>query len=145
MCSSDLFFEGPNSIGGSDAYFNEAIKYAVGLSVAGRGELCYRDIEYMAIGIPMLRFEYRSELYKKLLPDYHYISVPYPNNMPLDNGLPTDRLGLQEHSEMLLDKYLEVCKNTEFLNFISKNAIEYYDNYLAEKNSLLSTLEILGL
>ena len=138
-------FTGPYSIGGSNNYFEDLINHTVGLSVAGRGEFCYRDIEYMAIGIPMLRFEYRSELYKKLLPDYHYISVPYPNNMPLDNGLPTDRLGLQEHSEMLLDKYLEVCKNTEFLNFISKNAIEYYDNYLAEKNSLLSTLEILGL
>ena len=142
---NNKFFEGPNSIGGSDAYFNEAIKYAVGLSVAGRGELCYRDIEYMAIGIPMLRFEYRSELYKKLIPNYHYISVPYPENMPLDNGLPTDRLGLKEHSEMLLNKYLEVYKDIEYLQFIANNAQEYYLNYLSLDNSIRLTLEILDL
>ena len=65
--------------------------------------------------------------------------------MPLDNGLPTDRLGLKEHSEMLLNKYLEVYKDIEYLQFIANNAQEYYLNYLSLDNSIRLTLEILDL
>jgi hypothetical protein len=138
-------FIGPNSIGSSEIYFRDVIQYKVGLSVSGRGEFCYRDIEYMAIGIPILRFEYRSEMYHKLIPDYHYISIPYPEDMPLDNGLPTDRLGMRRHAQMIENKFLEVCNNIEYLKYISENAKNYYDNYLTLKNSIDLTLNILNL
>lgn len=136
---------GPNYIGGSDPYFEEAIKHSVGLSVAGRGEFCYRDIEYMAIGIPMIRFEYRSELYYKLIPNYHYIAIEYPNDMPRNNGLSTDRLGLKHHAELLENKFYKVIKDKDFLNFISNNAKKYYDKYLTLNNSINLTLEILNI
>jgi hypothetical protein len=136
---------GPNSIGGSDPYFNDAIHHIMGLSIAGRGEFCYRDIEYMAIGIPMIRFEYQSELYRPLIPDYHYISIPYPEDMPLNNGLPTDRLGMRQHAQMIENKFLNVLNDIEYLKYISDNAKKYYDNYLTLKNSIDLTLNLLNL
>ena len=136
---------GPHSIGGSEIYFNDAIQHSVGLSVAGRGEFCYRDIEYMAIGIPMIRFEYRSELYSPLIPNYHYISLSYPDDMPLMNGLPSDRLGLEHHARSIEQKFLEVSKDQEFLNFVSNNAKIHYDQYLSNSNNIKTTFEILNI
>lgn len=136
---------GPSSIGGSDPYFGDAIHHIMGLSIAGRGEFCYRDIEYMAIGIPMIRFKYQSELYYPLIPNYHYIAITYPDDIPSDNGMPTDRLGLKHHAELIENKFYEIIKDKDFLNFISNNAKKYYDKYLTLNNSVNLTLEILNI
>jgi hypothetical protein len=136
--SNDLF-DGPTPVGGPDKYFDDIINYKVGLSVAGRGELCYRDIEYMALGIPFLRFEYNTKLSPNLIPNYHYISVDRPED------LIKDRLGNQEHSKMLEKRFLEVKDDMEFLNFISNNARNYYETYLSRENRVAHTLNLLGL
>jgi hypothetical protein len=51
------YFEGGLPIGGFEAYANDIINYKAAFSIAGRGEFCYRDIENMAMGIPIIRFE----------------------------------------------------------------------------------------
>jgi hypothetical protein len=132
-------FEGPSSIGGSEPYFNDVINYKVGLSVAGRGQLCYRDIEYMAIGVPFLRFEYTCEMNPNLIPNYHYISVERPED------LINDRTGNFNHAKMLERRFLEVKDDEKFLNFISNNARDYYKRYLAYDNNVKHTLNILEL
>ena len=125
------YVEGFNPIGN---YFDDLIKYKIGLSIAGVGEICYRDIEYMCLGIPLIRFEYLSELNPKLIPNYHYISVDRPNDIPKHNNLSTDRLGLEKHVKMIEDRFLEVKDDLELLKFISKNARDYYTTYLNENN-----------
>jgi hypothetical protein len=125
-------------------YLDELIKYKMGLSIAGVGELCYRDIEYMCIGIPFIRFEYLGLLNPKLIPNYHYISVGRPDDIPKHNGLSTDRLGLYEHAKMIEKKFLEVKDDFDFLNFVSNNSREYYETYLSE-NNVKYTLELLEL
>lgn len=136
---SENVFDGPTPVGGPEKYFDDVINYKVGLSVAGRGELCYRDIEYMALGIPFLRFEYNTKLNPNLIPNYHYISV----NRPED--LIKDRLGNEEHSKMLEKRFLEVKDDVEFLNFISNNARNYYETYLNRENRVAHTLNLLEL
>jgi hypothetical protein len=136
---SKNIFDGPRPIGGPDTYFDNIINYKVGLSVAGRGELCYRDIEYMALGIPFLRFEYNTKLNPNLIPNYHYISVDRPKD------LIKDRLGNEDHSKMLEKRFLEVKDDTEFLNFISNNARNYYETYLSRENRVAHTLNLFGL
>ncbi len=131
--------EGIKPIGGPSTYFNDLIKYKIGLSVAGRGELCYRDIEYMAIGIPFLRFSYVNELNPNLIPNYHYIAVDRPDD------LIQDRLGNFEHAKMIENKFLEVKDDKNFLNFIAKNARDYYTKYLSLENSINHTLDILNI
>lgn len=125
--------------GGWEVYFDELINYKIGLSVAGRGQLCYRDIEYMAVGIPFIRFEYTSEMNPNLIPDYHYISVKRPADLPID------RLGNEVHANMITERFLQVKNDKNFLEFIAKNAREYYDMYLKQHNNVLHTLRLLDI
>jgi len=133
------YFEGPRPIGSPDTYFEDIIKYKIGLSVGGRGELCYRDIEYMALGIPFLIFEYTSKIYPDLIPNYHYISVARPDNLKID------RIGNAEHAALLEQKFLDVKDNSELLNNISKNARDYYDTYLSDQTAVSHTLKLLNI
>ena len=133
------YLNGYYPIGSPQTYFNDLINYKIGLSVAGRGELCYRDIEYMALGIPFIRFEYISELNPNLIPNFHYISVDRPEE------LIKDRLGNIEHAKMIEGRFLEVKDDKDFLDFISKNAREYYTTHLNRENNVKHTLNLLGL
>jgi hypothetical protein len=133
------YFQGYDPIGGPDVYFDELIQYKVGLSVGGRAEFCYRDIEYMAIGVPFLRFEYRSEMNPKLIPNFHYISVEKPSDLKYD------RLGDQSHVNLLLKRFIEVKDDQTFLNFISNNARNFYQEYLSKEKRIKHTLNILGI
>lgn len=133
------YLQGINTIGGWEPYFNDLINHKVGLSVAGRGEICYRDIEYMAVGVPFIRFEYTSDLNPNLIPNYHYVSVNRPND------LIKDRLGNESHAKMIVDRFLEVKDDEDFLNFISNNAKLYYETYLKRYNNVLHTLKLLNL
>lgn len=138
-------FNGPYYIGDSSKYFEELINYSVALSIAGVGEICYRDIECMAIGVPILRFEYQSKFYEPLIPNYHYISIPYDNSIPKHNGVHTDRLGESIHAKKLEQRFKDVINDKEFLKFISKNARKYYEENLSSSVRVNKTLEILGL
>jgi len=136
---NSVYLEGITPIGGPSTYFEDLIKYKIGLSVAGRGELCYRDIEYMALGVPFIRFEYITKLNPNLIPNFHYISVERPDELTID------RLGDESHSKMIEKRFLEVKDDKDFLNFITKNAKEYYDTYLTRYNNVKHTLNLLGL
>ena len=119
------------------------LNFEVAFSVAGRGEICYRDIECMAMGIPLIRFEFTSEFHEPLIPNYHYISVKRPDD--LKDWMNLDRNGLQHHADMITKKFLEVKDDKEFLNFISRNAREYYEKYLSPESSVEYTLKLLEL
>jgi hypothetical protein len=120
-------------------YLNETINYKVGLSIPGIGEICYRDIEYMAMGIPMMKFEYITKMNPELIPDYHYISikrddVDISNKQTLFVSVEKERLGGEIHIQKYIDRFLEVKDDYEFLEFISNNAKKYYDTYLTDAN-----------
>lgn len=134
-----IYLEGVLPIGGPETYFNDLINYKIGLSVSGRGEFCYRDIEYMALGIPFIRFNYSNKLNPKLIPNYHYISVERPKD------LIKDRLGEEKHAKMIEERFLEVIGDNDFLNFVSLNARKYYETYLSRYNNVKHTLNLLGI
>jgi hypothetical protein len=133
------YLNGYTPIGCPNTYFEDLINYKIGLSIAGRGELCYRDIEYMALGIPMIRFNYFSELNPNLIPNYHYISINRPEDLIID------RLGNESHSKLIEERFLEVKDDYEFLNFVSKNAKQYYSDYLSRENRVNHTIKLLNL
>jgi len=136
---SKALLEGTAPIGGPDIYFPDVIKYSVGLAVGGRGEICYRDVEYMAMGIPFIKFEYRTELCPPLIPNFHYVSIDRPSDMKLDG------YGDEKHAKLIEAKFLEVKDNREFLAFVAKNAREYYVKYLAPHAAVEHTMELLGI
>jgi hypothetical protein len=122
-----------------ESYFDEIIKHKIALSIDGRGEFCYRDIECFAIGVPILRFEFLSKFNDPLIPNYHYISIPRPNDMDLY------RTGNETHAKMIEKRYHEVLNNDNFLNFISKNAREYYEKNCTMGVNIDNTFRLLQL
>lgn len=132
------YFEGGHNINAVN-YFNETINYKIGLCIPGVGEFCYRDIEYMGMGIPMMKFQYINELYHPLIPNYHYISIDRISDFV------SERNGKEEHVNAYINRFLEVKDDKEFLNFISTNARKYYEEYLhpnVRLNQIINLLEI---
>jgi hypothetical protein len=132
-------FTGGLPLGGFEAYANDLLQHKVGYSIAGRGEFCYRDVEYMAMGVPFIRFEYTNQMYPKLIPNYHYISVDRPADLQYDKD------ATPEHARLIEQKFLEVKDNTPYLNFIAKNAREFYKNYIETEKCIEHTLQLLNI
>jgi hypothetical protein len=135
--------EGLNPINTND-YFNELINYSIGLSIAGVGELCYRDVEYMALGIPFIRFEFQSQLIEPLIPGHHYISIPYDNSIPKHNEVFTDRLGEFNHAKIIESKFKEIINDKEYLKFVGENARKYYEKNLSKKSRLENSIKLIN-
>ena len=55
------------------AYYQDLDKYVTPFDYPG--EFCYRDMEYIALGIPFIRIEYRDSIHNGLYPNHHYISI----------------------------------------------------------------------
>jgi hypothetical protein len=136
---NNSLFEGGSTIGDFDKYAKDLLNYKAAFSIAGRGEFCYRDIECMAMGIPLIRFKYNSEMNPNLIPDYHYISVDRPDEIILDNQLNSS------HAYLIEDKFIQIKNDVNFLNFISDNAKNYYDNYIKGINGVNHTIKLLEL
>lgn len=143
--NENLFIGG----GYTNNYFDEIIKYKVGLAIPGIGELCYRDIEYMAVGVPLMKFEYITQLNPPLIPDYHYISVPRidtPEDYNSMGGILTkEREAEQRHADAYLKRYKEIKDDNVFLNFISNNARKYYETYLHPDTRTKHIIDLLEL
>lgn len=123
-------------------YFKKAINHKIGLSIATLAEYCYRDIEYMAIGIPFLRVEYIRDLNPPLIPNYHYIAIDRKKyGFGYYSGL--DRIGGDKYVQAYIDRFLEVKDDKDFLEFIANNAREYYLKYCSPENRLTHILNLL--
>lgn len=120
-------------------YLNETIKYKIGLSIPGVSELCHRDFEYMAVGLPILRFEFAGNYMPEIKPNYHYISIDRDENFPQDHLF--DQRGGEKYVEKYISKFNEVKEDQDFLSFISNNAHEYYKNHCSPENMITSILK----
>lgn len=120
---------------GIHPYLSNIIKYKVGLSLpGGTYEMCHRDIEYLSIGLPMMRLEYLHQYEPELKPNFHYISIDrLPHMRPHQRF---DYLGGPEYRELYINRFKEVKDDKEFLKFISNNGREYYNNNISEQNRM---------
>jgi cephalosporin hydroxylase len=102
------------------------------------GEFCYRDNEYLSLGVPYIRIEYKDNVHDPLLPNYHYISIPRE-----EAHFAFRTKGNEGVKELIRDKYFEVYQDNDFLNFISKNQIEWYErNYRNRFELTFNLLEL---
>lgn len=104
------------------------------------GELCYRDIEMMSIGVPFIRVEFKSEIHNAFTPNYHYIVIPRE-----DAYLKFKEEGHQGVAQMFIDKYDEVKDDKDFLKFISKNQRKWYDENMRWPKSAELTMNKLNI
>lgn len=125
-------------------YLREAIRYKMGLSIGGVAEICHREVDYMAIGLPNIRLEYMSQFNPPLIPDVHYISVSREKNgFPWDARL--NRIGGDDYAQAYIDRFLEVKDDEEFLRYVATNAREYYENYCDYGNRAKHLVKLMGM
>jgi hypothetical protein len=104
-------------------YLQDLTKYRCALSLPGGTEICNRDIECFSIGVPVIRPNLCINYPDPLIANYHYISC-YDNCKYWD-GYPS-YLSYKDFQESLKDCWSKVKDNLEYLEFISKNAREWY-------------------
>jgi hypothetical protein len=131
--------EGPMTI---HDYLMMAVKYRMGLALSGVAEVNFREIEYLSIGVPMLRIEYMTQLDPPLIPNYHYVAVDR-SNFPWN--MYADREGGPEYVEAYRQRYNEVKDDKDFLQFVAKNGRDYYTEYCNPFNRLKHVIEKLEL
>lgn len=116
-----------------DDYLAKLIQYKIGLSIAGSAEICHREIEYMAIGLPNLHLTYMTQLDPPLLPNHHYIEV---NSSQFPKDMWLNRAGGPEYVDAYINRFMEVKDDVEFLDFIVHNGRQYYLENCSPQNRL---------
>ena len=113
-------------------YLQELSVYRAALSLPGGTEVCNRDIECFAAGIPVLRPFLNINYPEPLIPNYHYISC-YTDCKYWDRN-PT-YLSYEDFSKSVEYYWSIVKDNHEYLDFVSKNARKWYiDNCTIQNN-----------
>ena len=98
-----------------DDYIKELASHKVNLSINGHAEVCHRDMEILGLGNVLLRTKFVSKFHEPLIPDFHYVAVD------VDSFRDYETI-----AKKLLDKYEEIKKQPGFLDFIGKNARDWY-------------------
>lgn len=94
-----------------------------------QGEFCYRDIEYLSLGVPFIRIEFKSSMYDDLIPNHHYITIPRE-----EAHLAYNAGGDEGVAKLYAARYDEVIHDDDFLNYVSANQIEWANrNIVGEK------------
>lgn len=134
----------------AEQYLENAIKHKVGLAISSSAELCYREIDYMAVGLPTLRLEYMITTNPPLIANYHYISVDrekynlFGTKDNLNWGPHYDREGGEKYVKAYIERFLEVKDDYDFLSFISKNAYQYFKENSSPENKMNKIIKILN-
>lgn len=104
-------------------YMKDLKKYRCALSLPGGTEVCNRDIECFSIGVPVIRPTLSVQYPDPLIPNYHYISCY--DSCKYWNGNPS-YLSYKDFQESLQDCWSRVRDDFEYLEFVAKNAREWY-------------------
>lgn len=126
-----------------EKYLDHIINYKISFSVAGSGEINHRDIENLAVGLPIMRLEFINDMNPPLIPNYHYISVPR-EKCGISKNFYEDRQGSQIYTDEYIRRYNEVKDDSLFLESIAENGRKYYNKYI-KGNQAKRVLKSIGI
>lgn len=110
-------------------YHATLLQYRLALSLPGAGDLCHRDIECLALGIPMIRPKITANLICPI-PDEAYISVDYEKSQDyLTNPEFHKPWHPKDPKQLALDlqsKALDVMEDWDYLRAVSRAGYRYY-------------------
>lgn len=106
-----------------DDYNADVTKYRAALSLPGGTEICNRDIECFAVGVPVIRPHIDINYPDPLIPNYHYISCF--ESCKYWSGNP-EYLSYESFAKYVIYYWEQIKNNIEYLRFISKNARSWY-------------------
>jgi hypothetical protein len=118
-----------------EEYLHRMATTLVGISVDGRGEFCYRDIELAGIGTPYFRPSFSNATYNLRLPGVHYYSINSGLRHTLDHFIDyfePDR-ELRDFTKEEWDMHCE----------ISNNSMKWFDENSSPEGSFKLFCEIL--
>jgi hypothetical protein len=124
-------------------YLNKMSKYVAALSLPGGTEICNRDIECFAIGVPVIRPHIQTIYPDPLIPNYHYINCYHSCDYSLDGN--PKYLSYDDFKENLLYTWDKVKNDQEYLDFISKNASKWFYKNCTMQNNIDLILQKLNL
>lgn len=131
-----------------ESFYKKMNEYALTLSLNGNGEYSVREFESMGLGIPIVRSELITPLMKELVPNVNYIRGSQPS---MDGGFGYTQIlknSLDDYkiiADEFIDSIEKCINNEELLTTISKNNLEYFNEYLLEDkivNHFFSTFEL---
>jgi hypothetical protein len=110
---SQFRFEGGSYVRWWGEYMDEICRARVCLDLPGRGEFCYRLVEYLAVGACVIGPELKTELHVPLESGVHLVRVPRSleglvaecERLLSDDGL---RYEIQLHAQDYFDHYLRL-------------------------------------
>jgi len=108
-------------------YVQEIYSHKIGLSLNGAAEICNRDMEILGVGSVLLRPKLeQTEFHNDLIPDTHYVSFDLVEDSKLQE-------------EIILEKYNQILKDKEYMLYIAKNGLDWYN----KNGSRAANIEIL--
>lgn len=116
-----------------DLYLKELSEHRCALSLPGGTEICNRDIECFAVGVPVIRPFINVSYEDPLIPNYHYISCF--EDIKYWNGYP-EHSSFENFGDRLIETWNRVRENYDYLEFISKNARLWYERNCTLENNL---------
>jgi hypothetical protein len=124
-------------------YLNEISKYKACLSLPGGNEVCNRDIECFAVGVPVIRPALNVNYVDPLIPNYHYISCYDFCDYTIDGNAKYQ--SYDDFKKNLVNTWNKVKNDDEYLNFVSKNARDWFERNCISDNNLHFVLNNLDL
>jgi hypothetical protein len=125
-------------------YLKMSVEYNIGLAIAGSAEVCHRDFEYLATGLPLLRLKYMRDTDPPLIANYHYIAVErkdFPESSDYDREY-GDR---EPYVKAYTERFMEVKDDQDFLDFIAANGRQYYLDNCTYPNRIINLVKKLEL
>jgi len=104
------------------------------------GEFCYRYIEYISLGIPFIRIEFKDVTHNPLLPNHHYISIPREHAY-----VAYEKYGDVGVADLYIKRYEEVINDNKYLEYISKNQLEWSKTNIINESKEKLTFDLLEL
>lgn len=105
-------------------YLRELACHRLALALPGNGDLCHREIEAFGVGMPVLMPRARFVLHNDLVSNYHYIAAK---------------------PGQLMQRYHEVVGDNDFLSYVARNALKWFNENAAFPACLALTARLLGL
>ncbi len=128
----------------TDEYLRELTEQGLALSVAGFGDICHRDIECFALGVPVLRPMIQGEFAVPIEANVHYIAVPY-QTLGAGHRYPDHPADTAALAQDILRMYRRVRGDVALLERVAANARAYYDANIAFPGIGERTLALLDL
>lgn len=103
-------------------WFMAAAQHAVCLTLPGGGPWCSREFELFHLGIPVLTYEWTSELQHRWVPNLHYTAVEgmarHRSGFPLDS---------EQAADQLIARHRQVMQQLEVVEVRARHARVHYE------------------